>query len=494
MNTLKGHFPSTKEKWKAYLKIFLPVIAGSMLFALNGVVDNFMVGHIKQGQAALGGINAWTAILTGFFIGTAAAGSVVMAQHYHAGNYEKVREIARLRFLLCLTAGILLAVIAWVSPSTLMDLFIHSKNPDLQYQANKYLKIIAIQWILISITFNLGNQIRELGYGKYTMMWGFGTLGVNIILNAILMHGVGMESDGAAWASVAGRIVAFTSGVAAIIYKKIPIGFKPWTIFIISKQMLKEFFKRWAYFLSLFTVTFFIIFRNHFYDIGFPYGVFGEGVSGLSVVSLTGSIMNIFTVSFSALATMAANFVGSELGKGHIKQARINANELKGFNTLMAASLSVIGCILAACMPFMNFLSNAKNTDNAEQLIQVSHAMFVIMIFYPMWIWFSTSYRIGNSGGRGHWFAFIDWVITGPIQIGWLAAITLGIVPHNSFMQHNFWVAYALFLSSDVLKLVFQEILYYKYDWAKSITKSDAEIKEIASRESLSKEASKNST
>jgi len=46
----------------------------------------------------------------------------------------------------------------------------------------------------------------------------------------------------------------------------------------------------------------------------------------------------------------------------------------------------------------------------------------------------------------------------------------------------------------NVLKLIFIKILYYKYDLAKSIIKSDAGIKEIASRESLSKEASKNST
>ncbi len=34
----------------------------------------------------------------GIFAGTAATGSILVAQYYYSGNYDKVREIARIRY------------------------------------------------------------------------------------------------------------------------------------------------------------------------------------------------------------------------------------------------------------------------------------------------------------------------------------------------------------------------------------------------------------
>ena len=92
----------------------------------------------------------------------------------------------------------------------------------------------------------------------------------------------------------------------------------------------------------------------------------------MSVVALSGSIMSIFTVTMNALASMAANFVGSELGKGNIEQALSNSKELKGFNTTMAIGLAIIGISFAFATPSMSFLSHANGVDNHEKLVQVS--------------------------------------------------------------------------------------------------------------------------
>ncbi|WKX02792.1 MATE family efflux transporter [Candidatus Mycoplasma mahonii] len=493
MNIIKRHFPSNASKWKLYLRTFWPIVLGSVLFALNGVIDNFMVGHINQGQSSLGAINSWTNILIGWFIGVAAGGSVVMSQFYHDKQYKIAQEISRYRFYLSIIPAVGLAIVAWSDPDALTKVFYNGNVNSLQGQilmsnARAYAKVIAIQWIFISLTFNLGNQLREIGHGKITMFWGAGTLVANVVLNSILMYVLGMGVEGAAWASVSGRIVALIVGFNYMYFMKIKIGFNPLTIFNVSLRVRKMFWKRWAYSMSIFTVFFFIVARNIFYSSGFHISTdgsgLGVGISGLAIISLTGALTNVFTTTFSALSSMSARFVGSELGKGHLEQAKINSDELKGFNTLMACFLGVLGIIFASFIPFMGFLSLDKFGENHELifdsrafLLQVRNSMFVIIFFYPMWIWFSTSYRNGNAGGKGGWFAFVDWIISGPIQLGYLAFIAYYIVPASSTIQEHFYLVYMIFLSSDFLKLILQEIIYMYYPWLNSLTKKETSAK-----------------
>ena len=482
MNFIKRHFPSTKTKWKLYLAAVIPMILGSTLFALNSVVDNFMVGSIEQGQTALGAINSWTGIYMGWLMGVAAGGSVIFGQFWSAERYKIVREVSRYRTYLSFIPGLLLAIVAWTTPDTLTKTFYHGDNQLVFDHARDYAKIIAFQWMLIAVSFNLGNQLREIGYAFHTMIWGIGTLAANITLNATLMYGFGMGVEGAAWASVSGRVVAITYGVILIMVKKIQLGWKPWTVFKVSWEVRVLFWKRWIYILSVFTVVFFITYRTSLYDLGYDEGDgthgLGMGVTGLSVVALTGALMNVFTTTFGALASMSARFVASELGKGNLEQAKINSDELKGFATFISFVLSVILVIFATCVPFMGFLSEDKyengvlSFDGKANLDQVRNALYVIAFFYPWWIWFTVSYRNGNSGGKDIWFSIIDWVTAG-LQLVWLWLIVAQIIPGWEYAENNFWVTYSLFFISDWVKMGLQEWRYYQYKWLHSLTKEE---------------------
>ena len=490
MNKILKQFPATRSKWKTYYKVFLPMVLGSMMFALNGVVDNFMVGGINQGQSALGAINSWGGILMGFFIGTAAAGSVAMAQFYHADRLDIVKQVSRIRFILSIAAALTFAAIAWGNADVLAKVFLTKgtgTKADVNYlaameHARTYAHIIGLQWLLMAFSFNYGNQLRELGHPRVTMFWGMGTLTANIALNSILMYGFGMGVEGAAWASVAGRLVAITTGIVYITKKKLPISLNVFMYWKSTKVAWKIFLKRWVYSMAIFTGTTFVVFRSFFYSRGLPVGSLGRGVSGMSVVALTGALINVFTVIFNSLASMGANFVGSELGKNNLKQARINSDELRGFNTLNAVIFSLMLVVLSFLIPYMTFLSHAPEAemDNHMQLMQVSHALLVVALFLPLWIWFSTSYRNAATGGKGSWFAIVDWGVS-LIQLGWLAIIMF-VFPHQQggLFATEFWASYLVFFASDILKLIGSEILYHKYPWAQNITKEVSTIeKEI---------------
>lgn len=58
MTFFREHFPTTKSRFMVYFKLFYPMLIGSTLYAMNGFVDNFMVGHIEQGATALSAVNS----------------------------------------------------------------------------------------------------------------------------------------------------------------------------------------------------------------------------------------------------------------------------------------------------------------------------------------------------------------------------------------------------------------------------------------------------
>lgn len=493
------HFPENAAGWKKYSKIFIPIMLATTLVAFNGMIDNFMVGHIEQGGTALSAVNSWTNILMGLFMAISAAGSVVMAQFFHAKDYKVVKEIVRFRYLLSLGGALILVILSLTIRQYMIDLFIHkpsSSNAAAMHaydlankQADKYLDFTLIQWIMMAFTVEMGNQLREIGHGKITLVTSACMIALNASFNAVFMYGLHMGVEGAALSTAISRVLNLIILPVYMYKKKLEILISPLSVFKltenkkwfkpnISKPSVVLYLKRWVYFTSVFTVIFFITFRNHFYDEGYGVGSLGTGVGAMSVLALTGAFMNIFTTTFSALPSMAANFVGSELGKGNIAQARKNSDQLKGYNTTVAFLLSIGLVITSFLIPYMTFLSpdkkdatGALSFDSAQNLEQVKYSTLVIACYYPIWIWFSTSYRNGNAGGKGGIFALLDWVISGPIQLGWAALLAYSIVPGSDFMQHHFWVAYAIFFTTDLLKLITMEYFYYKYKWLHVLTK-----------------------
>ncbi len=477
MNFLTKFFPSTKSKWHQYFKTLYPVVLGSSLFSLNGFIDNFMVGKYN-GVASVSAANAWTNIVIGLILGVAAAGGIISAQFFASKKYDSLVQMARFRYVFTTVLVVIMAILALVIPRQFVQVFLKQPQDASELfvyennlvMAESYLKITVLQWLFFSVSGNLGNQLREIGHGRVTMYWGVASIFTNVTLNATLIYGFDLGVEGAAWASVMSRIVEITIGILYLKILKLPISFRLWTIFKFNKLIIKLFFSQFALFFSFSSMIGIVSFRNYFYDLGYPQGSIGSGIGAAAVLGLTNAIMNVFTSVFSASGIMAANFVGYELGQGNVKQAKINSNELKGFNTLMAVIGSLIIVIVALFVPKMTFLVNAgdKNIDTIAQLKNVCYTLLVISLFFPLWIWCTTSYRNSVSGGKSFWFSFGDWILN-VIQLGWAWSLMVWIKDRSIVLEQNFWLTYMIFFMFDFTKLIWQEIAYNLIDWAQPI-------------------------
>ena len=473
-----GFIPS-RDRWKIYNRIFWPVVLGSTLFALNGFVDNFMVGRYN-GLPALFAANSWSSILTGFFVGTQAAGAVAFAQYYFKGDAKMAQSIAKVRYMSTFIMAVLFAIVALCIPEQMIKVFLAEPGKeatlaDIQQYNDylrmgvEYLRVITIQWILISMTFNLGSMFRESGRAKLPFYWGFGSISINVILNATLMYGFDVGVQGAAWATAGARLFVLIFATSYIRVKKLDIGFNPLTIFKAPLKAWKLVYRRW-YVIAAFTTTFmFIISRNIFYENAYPTGSIALGLGAAGVLGITNAFTNIFTTSFSALTTMAANFVAPHLAKDEFDIAKKRARELKFFNSTNALFMGIALAILVAFMPYYTFLVTESDTlDTTAQLKNARLSSLVIAFFYPMWIYFSSSYRIALSGGKAKAFTLIDWSFN-IVQLGWLALIIYGFKANNL----DFYQFYMIFFISDIGKMIVFEITYAKSDWAGNVTKEN---------------------
>ena len=117
------------------LKLFFPILGGSLFQQMYGLADAMIVGRYL-GKEALGAVGGSSILVINFIlyliIGLANGITVVAAQAYGSGQRERYRQIEREAVRLTLTAGILFAaagtclaeqILKWMdTPEEMMEL------------------------------------------------------------------------------------------------------------------------------------------------------------------------------------------------------------------------------------------------------------------------------------------------------------------------------------------------------------------------------------
>ncbi|UVD81430.1 MATE family efflux transporter [Mycoplasma iguanae] len=493
LSTVKKFFPENKQKWLIYMKYSLPVIFSALLFSLNGFVDNFMVTHIANGVTSLSYANAWSGIIAGIVGGINFVGYVITGQYIGANKINRVKEIVRLRFLISFASTLIFVFFGIFMSRQLVMLFaaepetgnltgialeqIQNEFKQTIDNSVKYLRLITIAWIILSWTSPLSSLLNETGNGKWGMYSSIVSLLTNIFLNIILMRVLNMGVEGAAYASIAARIVA-VFGDTYFVYKRIPnFLINPLTSYKISRKIWKHFLKRSYASLMVSSLTIMIIFRAKFFNTAYPQGSMGDpqwALSAALVLGLTSSISEIFTTTFFAIGSNVTLFVGQLLGKREFDQAKKNANELKGFHTMVAFLFSLLLIILIFIIPHISGIDQAvgEHLKITEQLkakafyrFELQMTLVTIVILNPFWMWFVTSSRLISSGGKANLSSTME-IICEIIVICWAAIVCLLIVPATNIPLYQ---AYFLFFLGDFVKLIIYESVYFRVDWARHI-------------------------
>jgi putative MATE family efflux protein len=203
----------------AVWRIAWPTVLQNMIGGLQGIVDHAMVGHFVgyAGNAAIG--VSWQIFLVVIvFVSSLYTGmGVLVARFAGAGDHERVNRAVYQAFLtsVALSLGVL-APLGWVLAPSLLGVV--NATAEVQAEALPYLRIMFLFSFGMLVFFMLGGALRSAGDARTPLRLGLLVTALNIVLNVILIRGLGpIPAFGTAGAAMGTVIATGSMSLVALI-------------------------------------------------------------------------------------------------------------------------------------------------------------------------------------------------------------------------------------------------------------------------------------
>ena len=194
-----------------------PTMVQNLIGGLQGIIDQAMVGNFvgHSGNAAIG-VSSQIFILVIVFVVSVFTGmGVLVARFAGAGEPEKVNRSVYQAFLVAvvLAVGVLAPLGYWLAP---MLLALVNAAPDVQAEALPYIRIQFVFSIGMLMFFMFSGALRAAGDAKTPMRLGILMTALNIMLNIVLIRGLGpIPAFGTRGAAMG---TAIASGVTGLVF------------------------------------------------------------------------------------------------------------------------------------------------------------------------------------------------------------------------------------------------------------------------------------
>jgi putative MATE family efflux protein len=314
----------------------------NVIGGLQGIVDHALVGNLVgfKANAAIG--VAWQifivviVFITSLFTGM----SVLVARFAGAGDEDKVDRVVYQAFLTALGISLLImAPLGYLLSPTLIDLV--NAAPEVKAEALPFLRIAFLFSSGMLVFFMLGGALRSAGDARTPMILGIVMTVLNLVLNVILIRGLGPIPAYGTAGSAMGTMIA--SGLVSL-YAVVKLWRGGWVVSFPRGQ--GSFGPDWSIIRSLFR-------------FGLPTGIQGiaMNIGGVLMLAFIGSLAQsaaaqaAFAVSYSQLFSLvtwtavglmgaAAAVAGQNLGAGHVDRANESVHVAARF---AIAGAAVIG-------------------------------------------------------------------------------------------------------------------------------------------------------
>ncbi|MDP7692187.1 MAG: MATE family efflux transporter [Vicinamibacterales bacterium] len=194
-----------------------PTMVQNVIGGLQGIIDQAMVGNFVgfTGNAAIG-VSLQMFILVIVFVASVFTGmGVLVARFAGAGEADKVNRSVYQAFLVSvvLAVGVMAPLGYWFAP-TLLTLI--NAEPEVQVEALPYIRIMFVFSIGMLMFFMFSGALRAAGDAKTPMRLGILMTAMNILLNIVLIRGLGpIPAFGTRGAAMG---TAIASGITGIIF------------------------------------------------------------------------------------------------------------------------------------------------------------------------------------------------------------------------------------------------------------------------------------
>jgi putative MATE family efflux protein len=327
----------------AVWKIAWPTMLTNAIGGLQGMVDHALVGNLvgHVGNAAIG-VSWQIFIVVIVFISSLFTGmSVLVARFAGAGDEEKVNRTVYQAFLtaIFIALGVMAPIGYFVSPP-LLNLV--NAAPQVQAEALPFLRIMFVFSSGMMVYFMLSTALRSAGDARTPMMLGISMTVLNLVLNILLIRGLGPIPRFGTMGSAMGTCIA--SGLVAV-YALWRLWSGAW---VISIPRGGGYGPNWSIIRSIF-------------KFGLPTGIQGiaMNVGGVFMLAFIGSLaqsaaaQGAYAVSYTELFSLvtwtsvglmgaAAAVAGQNLGAGKPDRANAAVHVAAQFGFAGAAFIGIL--------------------------------------------------------------------------------------------------------------------------------------------------------
>ena len=202
---------------KTLIAFSIPMLIGNLIQTLNGSINAIWVGRLigESALAATTNANGVMFLMFALIFGFGTATTVRVGQHFGARNVEAARKTFGSGLGFCVIMSTALALLGWVfSPALLRVLATPQGSIDM---AITYLRVIFISIPFGTANMMLGMGLRGAGDSKSPMYSMVLTVVLDIVLNPLLIRGLGpVPGLGIAGSAIA-SFIAGTGGVTYLI-------------------------------------------------------------------------------------------------------------------------------------------------------------------------------------------------------------------------------------------------------------------------------------
>lgn len=419
---MKKYIITDKAFYSEALMIVLPVVLQAIINQGVNMMDTIMVG--KLGEAAISAsslANQFYNIYTFLCMGLSAAGLVLAAQYWGAGDKVTVRKVFDILIQIIFAASTLFAILSLALSRQIISLY--TNDQEVIAAGAGYLRITALVYLPHGIALVISNIMRSVGNARIGLYVSLASFFVNIGCNYVFIFGKlgfpAMGVSGAALGTLCSRAVEFGVCTFFVLVIDRKLCYRPTRLLRRpEKPLLREFIR-----LGLPAIISDTILAFASSAIGMILGHMGrEFVSAYSIVSV---VDRMCTLATSGVGSAAGIMVGQSVGAGEAAEAK-----RRGFSFLMlTAVLGVIGAILVVIVGDWSI----SLYDITPDTIAITRTMMIASALVVPFQNISSTLGKGvlRGGGDTQFLMVADvifqWVAS--IPLGYLAGLVLNLSP-----------------------------------------------------------------
>jgi len=332
----------------------------NLVAGLQGVIDHVLVGQLLgfTANAAIGVSWQIFLVVIVFMASLFTGQAVLVARFAGAGDSQRVNRVVQQAFLTSIAMFAVMAVIGYLAAPQLLDLI--NATPEVKAQALPFLRITFAGSIGMLLFFMLSAALRAAGDAQTPLRLGITMTLLNVILNVVLITGLGpFPALGTAGSALGTTIAAGAVSLYAVYHL-----FRGDCVIQFSRGM--DWRPDWPIIKSLF-------------KFGLPSGVQGiaMNIGGVLMLRFIGSLEQsaaaqaAFAIGYTELFSLitwtsvglmgaAATIAGQNLGAGHPERA------VAGVATAARIGLTVAAVVGAMFLLMPRVLLGVFDADTGE--------------------------------------------------------------------------------------------------------------------------------